>query len=106
MQCNPLKINRIFGETYLLHLQGIRISQAGNQLEAFCKQSNWIAEILDYVGNRREIQQSETVPFGSSVGLNKPSSSHCFSYTTGRINRRKVQDNPEERGNMFLRNVG
>jgi hypothetical protein len=31
--CSPLKVNRRFGGTYRLHLQGRRISRAGNQRE-------------------------------------------------------------------------
>jgi hypothetical protein len=37
--CSPLKVNRRFGGTYRLHLQGRRISRARNQLE-----SMWQAE--------------------------------------------------------------
>jgi hypothetical protein len=33
MPCCPLKVNRNFGETYCLHLQGRRISRARNQPE-------------------------------------------------------------------------
>jgi hypothetical protein len=33
-----LKVNRLFGETYYLHLQGLRKSQAGNQREVGGKQ--------------------------------------------------------------------
>jgi hypothetical protein len=29
--CNPLKVNRSFGETYRLHLQGLKISRVRNQ---------------------------------------------------------------------------
>jgi hypothetical protein len=32
--CNPLKVNRRFGGTYCLHLQGRKISRARNQLES------------------------------------------------------------------------
>jgi hypothetical protein len=34
MPCSPLKVNRRFGGTYRLYLQGGRISQAGNQRES------------------------------------------------------------------------
>jgi hypothetical protein len=37
--CSPLKVNRRFGWTCHLHLQGRRISQARNQREARSKQS-------------------------------------------------------------------
>jgi hypothetical protein len=36
--CSPFKINRRFGGTCRLHLEGRRISQAGNQREAVSKQ--------------------------------------------------------------------
>jgi hypothetical protein len=36
--CSPLKVNRRFGETYRLHLQGRRVSQKRNQSEAGSKQ--------------------------------------------------------------------
>jgi hypothetical protein len=39
--CSPLKVNRRFGRTYSLHLQGRWISRARNQRE-----SKWQAEIL------------------------------------------------------------
>jgi hypothetical protein len=32
------------------------------------KQSNWFTEISDYIGNRRELEDSESVPVGSPVG--------------------------------------
>jgi hypothetical protein len=38
--CSPLKVNRRFGGTYRLHLQGPRISQARNQREAGGEQSS------------------------------------------------------------------
>jgi hypothetical protein len=34
MQCNQLKVNRCFGGTYRLHLQGRRISRTRNQSES------------------------------------------------------------------------
>jgi hypothetical protein len=34
MLCSPLKVNRHFGGTYCLHIQGRRISQARNQRES------------------------------------------------------------------------
>jgi hypothetical protein len=34
MPCSPLKVNRRFGGTYRLHLQGRRINQARNQRES------------------------------------------------------------------------
>jgi hypothetical protein len=39
MACSPLKVNRCFGETCLLHLQGWRISQARNQHKAGSRSS-------------------------------------------------------------------
>jgi hypothetical protein len=47
---SSLKINRRLGGTCRLHIQGPRISQAGNQREADIKQSNRLAEISGYVG--------------------------------------------------------
>jgi hypothetical protein len=29
--CNMMKVNPHFGETYLLHRQGLRVNQAGNK---------------------------------------------------------------------------
>jgi hypothetical protein len=37
--CSPLKVSRLFGRTYRLHLHGRRISQARIQREAGSKQS-------------------------------------------------------------------
>jgi hypothetical protein len=43
--CSLLKVNRRFGETYHLHLQGGKISRARNQRE-----SRWQAEICSHAG--------------------------------------------------------
>jgi hypothetical protein len=32
------------------------------------KQSNWLAEISDYVGNRREVEDSKSFPIGLPIG--------------------------------------
>jgi hypothetical protein len=40
-QFSPLKVNRRFGGTYRLHLQGQIINQVRNQREADSKQSAW-----------------------------------------------------------------
>jgi hypothetical protein len=37
--CSPLQVNRLFGGTSLLHLQGQRVSEARNQLESGSKQN-------------------------------------------------------------------
>jgi hypothetical protein len=47
------------------------MSQARNQLEAGSKQNNWLAEISDYIGDRREMQD-KSVPTGSPIGQNEP----------------------------------
>jgi hypothetical protein len=36
------------------------------------KQSSWLADILDYVGNRRELDESKAVPIHSPAGQNEP----------------------------------
>jgi hypothetical protein len=41
--CSPLKVNRRFGGTYGLHIQGPKLSQARNQREAGSKQSYCLA---------------------------------------------------------------
>jgi hypothetical protein len=41
--CSPLNVNRRFGGTYRLHLQGRRISRARNQRE-----SRWQVEVKSY----------------------------------------------------------
>jgi hypothetical protein len=40
--CSPVKVNRRFGETCRLHLQGRRINQARNKREAGSRQSQWL----------------------------------------------------------------
>jgi hypothetical protein len=40
-------------------------------MKAGGKQSNQLAEISDYIGNRREIEDSKSVPIGLSVGQNE-----------------------------------
>jgi hypothetical protein len=39
--CDPLKVNRRFGRTYGLHIQGQRLNQARNQREAGSKQPDF-----------------------------------------------------------------
>jgi hypothetical protein len=34
------------------------------------KQSNWLTDILDYIGNSREMEDSISVPIGLPVGQN------------------------------------
>jgi hypothetical protein len=46
-----------------------------NQRKANGMQSNQLAEISDYVGNRREMKDSKTVPVGLPVGQNEPTPS-------------------------------
>jgi hypothetical protein len=41
-------------------------------MKASDKQSNWLAEILDRVGNKRELEDSKSVPVGLPVGQNEP----------------------------------
>jgi hypothetical protein len=41
MPCSPLKVNRCFGETYHLHLQGQRINRARNQRKSNGKK--WVS---------------------------------------------------------------
>jgi hypothetical protein len=36
------------------------------------KQSNRLVEISDYIGNRREMEDSKSVPVGLPVGQNEP----------------------------------
>jgi hypothetical protein len=87
--CNPLKVRWLFRGKY--HLQGQRISWAWNQCKRATrchlpeddnhhshrrgnlksynvktggKQSNWPAEILDYVWNRIEMKEQNSVPVG------------------------------------------
>jgi hypothetical protein len=37
MPCGPLKVYRLFGGTYRLHLQGRKISRTRNQRESTCQ---------------------------------------------------------------------
>jgi hypothetical protein len=41
-------------------------------MKAGGKQSNRLAEILDYIGKRREMEDSNSVPDGSPVAQNEP----------------------------------
>jgi hypothetical protein len=63
-----MKVNRRFGGTCRLHPQGRRISQARDQSEAGGKHSNRLAAISDYVGKKREMEHSKSVPAGLPVG--------------------------------------
>jgi hypothetical protein len=45
---------------------------ARNQREAGRKRCSHIAEISDYTGNRREMQDSKSVPIGCPIGQNEP----------------------------------
>jgi hypothetical protein len=53
--CSPLKVNRSFGETCRLHLQGGRISQANNQREAGSN-ADWFS--TDYTSSSPRKQNS------------------------------------------------
>jgi hypothetical protein len=66
-----LKGDQHLGRTALLHFQCQRISQATNQHEADSKQSNGLAEILNYMESRWEMQASKLIPIVSPVGQNK-----------------------------------
>jgi hypothetical protein len=50
------------------------------------KQSNWLAEISDYIGNRREMEDSKSVPVGSPVKSQYPL---AFRYNRGNKKRFK-----------------
>jgi hypothetical protein len=55
MPCSPLKVNRRFGRTFCLHLQGRRISRKTNQRE-----SRWQAEFYPPTLKMEAICSSET----------------------------------------------
>jgi hypothetical protein len=46
--CSPLKVNRPFGVTYCLHLQGRRISWARNQSE----RKSWFLQMCTFFGSK------------------------------------------------------
>jgi hypothetical protein len=54
MSCSPLKVNRRFGGTCRLHLQGWRISQARNQHEAGGRQSSWLIGLVYFASLKME----------------------------------------------------
>jgi hypothetical protein len=60
-------------------------------MKADGKQSNQLAEILDYIRNRREMEDGNSVPIGSPIGQNEPpvpTGSHIqLSKPTGDKNR-------------------
>jgi hypothetical protein len=70
--CSPLKVNQRFGGTRRLLLQVGRISQARNQRKAGGKENKLLAETSEYVVNRREMEDSKSVPVGSPVGQDEP----------------------------------
>jgi hypothetical protein len=70
--CSPLKVNRYFGGICHLHLQGRRKGKQETSMKAGGRQSNWLAKISDYIGNRRGMEDSKSVPAGSPVGQNEP----------------------------------
>jgi hypothetical protein len=41
-------------------------------MKASGKQSNWLAEIMDYIGNKREMEDIKSVPVGLPLGQNEP----------------------------------
>jgi hypothetical protein len=58
---------------------GSKISQERNQRESRWKpkkksgeQSNQLAKISDYIGNKREVEDRKSLPVGSPVGQNEP----------------------------------
>jgi hypothetical protein len=58
--CNPLKVNRRFGGTCRLHLQGRRISQARNQSESRWQARSYIPEDRTLHNHRCENLKSYT----------------------------------------------
>jgi hypothetical protein len=56
--CSPLKFNRCFGRTCLLHLQSRIIGQETNQLEAGSKQSKMEATCFPETSQGRNIAQA------------------------------------------------
>jgi hypothetical protein len=62
--CSLIKINKHFGETCHFHLQGWGITKQENNVKAGDMQGNWIADISDYIGNWREMEDSNWVPAG------------------------------------------
>jgi hypothetical protein len=41
-------------------------------MKASGKQSNWLPEISDYIGNKREMEDSKSGPVGSPLGQTEP----------------------------------
>jgi hypothetical protein len=56
--CGPLKVNRRFGGTIRLHLQGTRISQTINQCESRCQAADQNA----YTQNNTAEREHANVP--------------------------------------------
>jgi hypothetical protein len=46
-------------------------------MKASSKPNNWLAEISDYIGNEKEMEDSKTIPAGSPLGQNEPSVPIC-----------------------------
>jgi hypothetical protein len=69
--CRPLRVNRRFGGTCRLHIQGRRISQE-TRVKAGGEQSNRLADISGCIGKRKEKEDRKSVPIGSPVAQNEP----------------------------------
>jgi hypothetical protein len=66
--CSAPKVNRHFEGTCHLHLHGQRISQAQKQCESRWQANQPACKILNYIGSRREMEDSKSVPVGLPVG--------------------------------------
>jgi hypothetical protein len=56
-----LKVNQHFRGRYLLHLQGLRVSQARNQHKAGSKQGTSLAETWDYIETEGNLEANPSV---------------------------------------------
>jgi hypothetical protein len=55
--CSPLKVNRRFGKIFRLHLQGRKISRAGNQQESRWQEENRCSGIYEEVKLKDPVQK-------------------------------------------------
>jgi hypothetical protein len=79
IKCSLLNVNWHFGETYRLNLQGQEHAKQETTVKTSGKHSNRQARILDSIGNRREMEECNSVPVGSPMGQNETTSTEWLS---------------------------
>jgi hypothetical protein len=64
-------MNQCLGGTYHLHHHGRKSAEHEISMLAGGIQSNQLAEVSDFIGNSRKMEETKTIPVGSPVVQNE-----------------------------------